>query len=208
MCCKVSSNLNRTDINFIIINNCFKTGAREQMPAEKALKQLGKLMTKSHESLKTLYECSHPELDKLVALSDGIALGCRLTGAGLQSPTLSLPDQPAGSQLARSCFKLVGFGPDQYSVYRLYLTWFPLGLNPPSTSWGGCVVALTTKDTVESYIKILKESFYETNSATKGKDLNMFVFATEPSGGAQIIRAIISRGNERTPVYGRLLTGY
>ncbi|CAG2059611.1 unnamed protein product [Timema podura] len=53
--------------------------------------------------------------------------------------------------------------------------------------WGGCVVALTTKDTVESYIKMLKESFYETNSTTKGKDLNMFVFATEPSGGAQII---------------------
>nr|CAD7396405.1 unnamed protein product [Timema cristinae] len=108
---------------------------REQMPAEKALKQLGKLMTKSHESLKTLYECSHPELDMLVALSDGIALGCRLTGAG----------------------------------------------------WGGCVVALTTKDTVESYIKMLKERFYETNPTIKGKDLNMFVFATEPSGGAQII---------------------
>nr|CAD7413825.1 unnamed protein product [Timema poppensis] len=108
---------------------------REQMPAEKALKQLGKLMSKSHESLKTLYECSHPELDRLVALSDGIALGCRLTGAG----------------------------------------------------WGGCVVALTTKDTVESYIKMLKERFYETNPTIKGKDLNMFVFATEPSGGAQII---------------------
>ncbi|CAG2059610.1 unnamed protein product, partial [Timema podura] len=58
---------------------------REQMPAEKALKQLGKLMTKSHESLKTLYECSHPELDKLVELSNGIALGCRLTGAGAQA---------------------------------------------------------------------------------------------------------------------------
>nr|CAD7570507.1 unnamed protein product [Timema californicum] len=108
---------------------------REQMPAEKALKQLGKLMSKSHESLKTLYECSHPELDRLVALSDGIALGCRLTGAG----------------------------------------------------WGGCVVALTTKDTVDSYIKMLKERFYETNPTIKGKDLNMFVFATEPSGGAQII---------------------
>lgn len=45
--------------------------------------ELGKLMTESHESLKILYECSHPQLDKLVTccLEQG-AYGARLTGAG------------------------------------------------------------------------------------------------------------------------------
>lgn len=39
-------------------------------------------MTGSHESLRDLYECSHPQLDKLVELSKGAAYGARLTGAG------------------------------------------------------------------------------------------------------------------------------
>lgn len=47
-----------------------------------SLQKLGDLMTQSHESLQKLYECSHPELDKLVQLSSGVALGARLTGAG------------------------------------------------------------------------------------------------------------------------------
>ena len=47
------------------------------------LKSLGKVMTASHSSCRTLYECSCPELDALVdaALAAG-ALGARLTGAG------------------------------------------------------------------------------------------------------------------------------
>nr|CAD7401940.1 unnamed protein product [Timema cristinae] len=54
--------------------------------------------------------------------------------------TLSLPAHPAGSQLARPCSKLVGFGPDQPPVSRLHLTQFPLGFTLTSTtllkSWG------------------------------------------------------------------------
>lgn len=48
-----------------------------------SLVELGRLMTESHESLKNLYECSHPELDKLVnvCMTYG-AFGARLTGAG------------------------------------------------------------------------------------------------------------------------------
>lgn len=44
---------------------------------------LGQLMNLSHDSLRDLYECSHPKLDKLVlsARKRG-ALGARLTGAG------------------------------------------------------------------------------------------------------------------------------
>ena len=39
-------------------------------------------MRKSHLSLKTLYECSHPNLDTLVEISDDYGVGARLTGAG------------------------------------------------------------------------------------------------------------------------------
>lgn len=39
-------------------------------------------MTESHLSLRDDYECSHPQLDKLVELSLSKALGARLTGAG------------------------------------------------------------------------------------------------------------------------------
>lgn len=47
------------------------------------LRQLGSLMSKSHASLRKLYECSHPKVDALVdeAVHCG-ALGARLTGAG------------------------------------------------------------------------------------------------------------------------------
>ncbi|XP_075161110.1 N-acetylgalactosamine kinase [Haematobia irritans] len=46
------------------------------------IQKLSALMRQSHESLKTLYECSHPNLDKLVKLSDEYGVGTRLTGAG------------------------------------------------------------------------------------------------------------------------------
>lgn len=46
------------------------------------LQELGRLMTESHISLKDDFECSHPQLDKLVELSRGKVLGARLTGAG------------------------------------------------------------------------------------------------------------------------------
>lgn len=46
------------------------------------LETLGKLMSASHESLKNLYECSHPNLDHLVDLSKKMGIHSRLTGAG------------------------------------------------------------------------------------------------------------------------------
>jgi len=49
---------------------------------EDAVEQLSEILRKSHESLKTLYECSHPNLDKLVEISDDYGVGARLTGAG------------------------------------------------------------------------------------------------------------------------------
>lgn len=80
------------------INNGFKLRSRcvhvieEAMRVEKFksicettsdIRMLGEIMTQSHESLRDLYECSHPSLDQIVetALKAG-ALGSRLTGAG------------------------------------------------------------------------------------------------------------------------------
>lgn len=47
-----------------------------------SLRVLGRLMIESHESLRDLYECSHPQLDRLVELSRDLTYGARLTGAG------------------------------------------------------------------------------------------------------------------------------
>ncbi|EFA00753.1 N-acetylgalactosamine kinase [Tribolium castaneum] len=51
-------------------------------PDSTTLSKLGLLMSKSHESLRDLYECSHPQLDRLVELSRELTYGARLTGAG------------------------------------------------------------------------------------------------------------------------------
>jgi N-acetylgalactosamine kinase len=52
------------------------------METSAALSKLGELVGQSHESLQNLYECSHPNLGKLLLLGKGKALGSRLTGAG------------------------------------------------------------------------------------------------------------------------------
>ncbi|XP_059058433.1 N-acetylgalactosamine kinase [Achroia grisella] len=50
--------------------------------SNKTLNILGQLMSASHESLKTLYECSHDNLDRIVDISKELDVHCRLTGAG------------------------------------------------------------------------------------------------------------------------------
>jgi len=57
---------------------------------EDTLVILGNLMRQSHESLRDLYECSHPQLDRLVDLAKVFTLGTRLTGAGWGGCTVSL----------------------------------------------------------------------------------------------------------------------
>lgn len=54
--------------------------------------------------------------------------------------------------------------------------------------WGGCIVALTTKDTVSDYIDTLKEKFYKGHPEAFGRDLDSLVFATEPNAGAEIYK--------------------
>lgn len=46
------------------------------------MSELSELLRESHKSLQYLYECSHPNLDQLVKISDEFGVGARLTGAG------------------------------------------------------------------------------------------------------------------------------
>lgn len=59
---------------------------------EDAIDQLSELMMKSHHSLKTLYECSHKNLDQLVDISKDFGVGARLTGAGWGGCIIALSD--------------------------------------------------------------------------------------------------------------------
>lgn len=47
---------------------------------------------KSHHSLKTLYECSHKNLNELVDISKDFGVGARLTGAGWGGCIVALAD--------------------------------------------------------------------------------------------------------------------
>ncbi|XP_058831793.1 N-acetylgalactosamine kinase isoform X2 [Topomyia yanbarensis] len=70
--------------------NTFIEVARQQ--SDEAIKLMQQLMRQSHESLKVLYECSHPNLDQLVELSDSVGVGARLTGAGWGGCIVALCD--------------------------------------------------------------------------------------------------------------------
>ncbi|XP_064552411.1 N-acetylgalactosamine kinase [Drosophila montana] len=54
----------------------------QRRASKQDLEQLGKLMQQSHQSLRELYECSHPDLERLVALSVKQGVSARVTGAG------------------------------------------------------------------------------------------------------------------------------
>ncbi|KAL7733995.1 hypothetical protein ACLKA6_011689 [Drosophila palustris] len=54
----------------------------ERRASKQDFEQLGKLMQQSHHSLRELYECSHPDLERLIALSVKQGVSARVTGAG------------------------------------------------------------------------------------------------------------------------------
>ncbi|KAI8040541.1 hypothetical protein M5D96_006484 [Drosophila gunungcola] len=51
-------------------------------PSKAGAKRLGELMRQSHESLRELYECSHPDVERLIAISTEQNVSARVTGAG------------------------------------------------------------------------------------------------------------------------------
>lgn len=63
----------------------------------------GRLMNESHESLRTDYDVSTPELDRLVSLAVGCgALGARLTGAGFGGCIVALVRRPEMEAFGRA----------------------------------------------------------------------------------------------------------
>jgi N-acetylgalactosamine kinase len=82
------------------------------------IEEFGRLMCRSHESCRDLYEISCPELDRLVAIAlEAGALGSRLTGAGFGGCTVSLVEesglQPFLSHVARAYYREYLKGPGE-----------------------------------------------------------------------------------------------
>ncbi|XP_005186927.1 N-acetylgalactosamine kinase [Musca domestica] len=78
-------------------SNGMHVNGNGDMSFESTVSRLSQLMRQSHESLKTLYECSHPNLDKLVEISHQLGIGARLTGAGWGGCIVALCDSVESS---------------------------------------------------------------------------------------------------------------
>ncbi|NXW52040.1 GALK2 kinase, partial [Nyctiprogne leucopyga] len=91
-------------------------------------------MNQSYISCREMYECSCPELDRLVdiCLQFG-AVGSRLTGAG----------------------------------------------------WGGCTVSMVPTDKLDTFLKDVKNAYYQTDSQRLALGKNS-LFATKPGRGALV----------------------
>lgn len=85
-------------------------GSGGPLSAAEQLSRLGQLMNESHTSCRDLYECSHPDLDRLVEISlQAGALGSRLTGAGWGGCSISLvPSDKLGAFLKEVGDKFYG----------------------------------------------------------------------------------------------------
>uniref|UniRef100_A0A182PWY1 Galactokinase n=1 Tax=Anopheles epiroticus TaxID=199890 RepID=A0A182PWY1_9DIPT len=60
--------------------------------SEDCISRMKTLMKQSHESLRTINECPHDNLDRIVAISDRLGVGTRLTGAGWGGCVVALCD--------------------------------------------------------------------------------------------------------------------
>ncbi len=86
----------------VVTENARVVAAAEALEAGD-LETFGQLMTASHESLRTDYDVSTPELDALVgALLDAGALGARLTGAGFGGAVVALAEQDRLALIAKA----------------------------------------------------------------------------------------------------------
>lgn len=84
------------------------------------LPSLGLLMNESHESLRSLYEVSSPELDLMVKIArqQPRVFGARLTGAGFGGCTVNLVDKDKAQNIAQAIkeeyYKQTGVKPEIY----------------------------------------------------------------------------------------------
>jgi galactokinase len=91
----------------------------EEALRKKDLVAFGKLMNRSHESLRDLYEVSCPELDWLVKRAwetEGV-YGSRLTGAGFGGCTVTLIEEDAVPRYREHILqyeRIFGFRPELY----------------------------------------------------------------------------------------------
>eukprot|EP00897_Mesotaenium_endlicherianum_P001288 jgi/Mesen1/1187/ME000127S00220 len=66
-----------------------------------------------------------------------------------------------------------------------------LGARLTGAGWGGCTVSLVPDARAPAFIEALKEEFYKARveaGAIKKEDLDVYVFASKPAGGAAIFK--------------------
>ena len=103
-----------------VISENYRVQAGIQALREENFSAFGKLMIKSHQSLKDDYEVSCPELDLLVdlALKQEGVLGARMTGAGFGGCTVNLLEKNYIDAFKKSIKneykKITGINPDIY----------------------------------------------------------------------------------------------
>ncbi len=91
--------------------------------ANNNLKEFGKLMYASHDSLKNLYEVSGAELDAVVeyALTDKNVIGARMTGAGFGGCAIALVKQDSLESFTKALSEYytgkIGYAPSVYSSH-------------------------------------------------------------------------------------------
>merc|ERR1712154_426293 len=82
---------------------CMCTARQQESISSEMFAKLDELMSASHTSCSTMYQCSSPGLDKLVELSTKFgSLGARLTGAGWGGCIVALVNQGAADDFIES----------------------------------------------------------------------------------------------------------
>ncbi|XP_041325201.1 N-acetylgalactosamine kinase isoform X3 [Pyrgilauda ruficollis] len=123
-----------------------------------ALQLLGELMKQSHISCREMYECSCPELDRLVDI-------CLL--------------EKSQSNLLHGLFLLF---PSRDQEHRQFGA---IGSRLTGAGWGGCTVSMVPTDKLNAFLKNVKKAYYQTDGQRLAVDNNS-LFATKPGRGALV----------------------
>ncbi|XP_041274909.1 N-acetylgalactosamine kinase isoform X4 [Onychostruthus taczanowskii] len=138
-----------------------------------ALQLLGELMKQSHISCREMYECSCPELDRLV----DICLAGEFLCAWLVETHQKL-EKPQ-SNLLHGLFLLF---PSRDQEHRQFGA---IGSRLTGAGWGGCTVSMVPTDKLNTFLKNVKKAYYQTDGQRLAVDNNS-LFATKPGRGALV----------------------